>query len=507
MAGFSTDRDRKIIPRWRTLAHTLRNKELESVASLRPRQEVPYDLLAQKKIDWRERRTVGHAADLVGAALILKREGEVTDVARFLLQNSLDISPWVRELAEYCLNPITNAGTDTHNPETLERSILHDQVRSLRRLLRTEMRDPIKWVEISRVYATLGFGEKAGQCMKAALQLAPNNRFVLRSASRLWICLDDPERAHYTVVKAERTRHDPWLLSAEIALGSIVGKRSRFLKTARQMLSKGRFAAPHMSELASAVATLDLESGSFRKSRDLFRLSLAEPTENSIAQAAWASRQHNVLRLEDRHLLSHAFEARFWDFYHKSRWKEAVGQCKLWQFDQPFSSWPSCHGSFVAAIALEDYETSKEFAQIGLRANPKDFTLLNNLAFAHINLGDLREAEKILSRIDLVKVPAPGRVVFQATKGLLKFRSGNIEEGRKLYLDARAAGRAVNIHGERLVALATVFQAFEELSHDCLDRESLISEALQRLKQVREPIFRVLEDRLIRRTGAPQFLS
>ena len=102
MAGFGTDKDRKVVPRWRPLDITLRHGELNSTAPPRA-QKVTSDFLAQKLMDWRKHQTVGHAADLVGASLTLGRELEVTGAARFLLQNDLRVSSWARELAEQAL--------------------------------------------------------------------------------------------------------------------------------------------------------------------------------------------------------------------------------------------------------------------------------------------------------------------------------------------------------------------------------------------------------------------
>ena len=156
----------------------------------------------------------------------------------------------------------------------LEKSTLHVQVRTFRDLLRTEPRDPITWVELSHAYALLGIKEQAERSMTIALQLAMNNRFIIRSASRLWIYLDDPERAHDLIIRADRTPHDPWLLAAEIAVGSAAKRKPRFVKIARRMLSESRFLNIHTSELASAVATLELNSSNIKRSKRLFDLSL-----------------------------------------------------------------------------------------------------------------------------------------------------------------------------------------------------------------------------------------
>ena len=496
MAGFSTDEDRKIIPRWRPFRETLRLGELGSVVPFKAHQQVASDFLAPKIRGWLENRTVGHAADLVGAAFTLgrEREGEVTRAARFLLQKDLNVSPWARELAEQALRTSDVPETELR-PKELEKSTLHVQVRTFRDLLRTEPRDPITWVELSHAYALLGIEEQAERSMTIALQLAMNNRFIIRSASRLWIYLNDPERAHDLIIRADRTPHDPWLLAAEIAVGSAAKRKPRFVKIARRMLSESRFLNIHTSELASAVATLELNSSNIKRSKRLFDLSLRSPTENSIAQVAWASRQNRSINFGDEYLdIPNTFEARSWTFYQQSRWEQAIEECKLWQFDQPFSSRPSIHGSYMSAIALENYTMSEEFANRGLIANPSNFTLLNNLAFVYINRGNIDAAKKELSKVNRSKLSDRDQAVSQATQGLLAFRTGNVAAGRRLYSDARL--KAKKIEDDRLFALASFFHAIEELSQKVPDGNPILSEAFRALRRVPDPIFRLLECRL-----------
>ena len=50
-----------------------------------------------------------------------------------------------------------------------------------------------------------------------ALQLAPTNRHVLRSASRLFLHLDDSERAYDIIAQSDATVDDPWLIAAELS--------------------------------------------------------------------------------------------------------------------------------------------------------------------------------------------------------------------------------------------------------------------------------------------------
>ena len=324
MTGFSTDADRRVIPRWRTYDETRRLGELSSISQPRAHQEVIADFLSSKVVEWHRNRTVGHASDLVGAGLTLGREADIIDAAKFLLREDISVSPWARELAERALRGPQHLGPGLE-PRPIDKSTLHVQVRTLRGLLHSEPKDPISWVDLARAFACLGLGDQAKRSMTIALQLGGNNRFVLRSAGRLWISLDDPERAHSVFTRSEKTRYDPWLLSAEIAIGSIAGRPPRLVKPAQRMLSGRQFLPGQLSELASAVATLEISHGGVRKSKRLFRQSLEDPTENSIAQVAWAARHYSGIDFDHELLnLPNTFEAKAWTFYQHGQWKRAV---------------------------------------------------------------------------------------------------------------------------------------------------------------------------------------
>ncbi|MCY4428143.1 MAG: tetratricopeptide repeat protein [Halieaceae bacterium] len=499
MTGFGKDRDRKVIPRWRTFSETLKFKELDALATPQTSKHIfsDSDFLTSKVKEWEKHQTVGHASDLVGAALTLGRQTEVSEAAKFLLRSCSKVPPWAKELAERALRPADNT-VSILDPPNVESSNLYAQVRSLRELVRAESRDPITWVELSRAYTTLGQNEKADRTMGVALQLATNNRFVLRSAGRLWVHMEDPEKAHDAIVRSERTPYDPWLLAAEIAIGSICNRRSKYIKTARRMLSDKRFSNYNISELASAVATLEKDYGNKRKSERLFRLSLEDPTENSIAQASWAARHDKAIRIDNKQFLeySYTFEARSWSLYHDNQWEQVITECRKWQFDQPFSSWPGILGSYVAAVALEDYETSLQFARRGVMANRLDFTLLNNMAFALGNLGRLDEARKELSKARGLASSSEDEVVLQATRGLLAFRGGDIEEGRRFY--EAAIRTSARIKDRRLFALAYFFYALQEHSYSGLENhsESVVSKSLQALNGMSDPISNALKNKL-----------
>ena len=499
MAVFSIDDDRKVIPRWRTFQETIRSGELDSDISADPEPKEIQDTgeyLTSKVADWQRNRTLGHAADLVGAGVVLGRPTEVADAAQFLLHGDASVSPWVRELAEHVLSSPDGIEAELE-PSIGEVPVpsLRIHVQTFRRLLHAQPADPVTWTDLSRTYAVLGHERQAERSMNAALQLANNSRFVLRSASRFWVHRNDPERAHDVVARADRTRHDPWLLAAEIAVGSIKKRTPRYVSEARRMLAKGQFSANHISELAAAVATLELQSGKVKRSKQFFHQSLEQPTENSLAQAAWASRIHKLHFDMFPPSVPNAFETNSWRNFQNSQWEPTIEQCKLWHFYQPFSRKPTIQGSYVAAIALEDYETSAWFARRGLIANPTDFTLINNLAFALINGGHVEQAKQSLAQAARLPLSDNDRVFLKATTGFLAYRTGNTVKGRELYLEAR--DQALKMKDNRVVALASAFYAIEESALNNPSSDGIRSDALRALRRLPDdPILRLLESKL-----------
>ena len=504
MPGFSADPDRRVIPRWRTFTETRRLGELDPIDFVPARPKVVSDFLTAKIADWRRQRTVGHATDLVGAGITLGREGEVKDAAKFLLQDDSNASFWGRELAEHAL-----WGRQDSNPDLkltpVEKSTFNASIKTLRSILRAEPKDPISWVDMARSYACLGLREQADRCMKIALHLSPNNRFVLRSAGRLCIFLDDPERAHDVFRKSDRTRYDPWLLSAEIATGSIAKRPPRLVRAARGMLAGEQFLPGQISELASALATLEFNSGTVKKSKQLFRQSLEDPTENSIAQAAWAARQRRGVTFNNEFLSRpNTFEAESWSSFQEGQWERAVQKCKLWLFDQPFSTRPSSMGSFITSVALEDYSESEVFARQGLLANPADPGLGNNLAFALINRRNYDDARNELKRFDKVVYSDVDRAVLRATNGLLEFREGSVERGRQLYESTYAIARKIKDASQiMLFALALTYNTIEEASikgelKDVEGVRALISRAYEFVDKAPAPLEKLLTEKLKR---------
>ena len=502
--------ERKIFPRWRSYRTTIQSQQLQSTRRIHNNRPPIEDFLLSKKAMWMQHPTTHLAADIVGSGRALNRENEVLEHARFLLQPSSNASQWMREIAQ---SVIAEASSEnSHLNETVSPQMSPQQrysrIRKYRSWLRSEPKDPITWTDLSLEYTILGNSDKSSKCMNIALQLAPCNRFVVRSASRLWIHHADLERAKWTLLKSLQISLDPWLLAAEIAVSDALNMRSLYIKKARHFVADDALSNFHISELASALATVELTSGSKVKSRRLFKQSLLDPTENSVAQLVWASRIDRRLSMNFNlpSKVKNLFEAKCRRLYWNNEWDGVLSACKSWKIDEPYSITPRLFGSHIAAVVQEDYETSKELIGQQEFVDYRCFELLNNLAFSEINLGNLGEADSILRSAQRVADEDKRRSVWLATKGLLEYRQGSFDDGRKLYQDSQDLAR--KLPEDRILRFSLAFNAIEE-AKCCIGGESPKIEEARKLlsKDLGDPVFRVLLDRLEKKVLESKFSS
>jgi tetratricopeptide (TPR) repeat protein len=456
------DRDRQVLPRWRDSRTTASLGELDSTASGPPRVGPGRTGLQLKTEQWLKNRSLAFAGDLLATALLDDvRLEPVADAAAFVL-DSADAPKSLRVVAQRILDP---AGTDNSVLETYGAPALAasrwQRIHSLRTHLKEAPRDGLAWGDLALEYTSLGLHRQALHAIDVAMQLAPHNRFLLRSASRLLVHVDSSDIALSLLRTSPATPHDPWLLAAEIAISAWSEESPRFAKVASYALGRGDLAPLHTAELASALATMQADAGAHRKSRDLFRRSLIAPTENAVAQAEWASHRLGFGDFDPAALrVPGSFEARAAASLRSGDFLSATSFVWQWLRDQAFSRHSAISGSYIAGVALDDHHQALRFTEVGLAANPGDWLLLNNRAFSLACLGQLDTAEMTLPRPRLPSVDMWEEATTEATLGMLKFRRGFLEEGRQLYERSRARFERLGI--PKGAALAAVYLANEE---------------------------------------------
>ena len=500
MAIVNQDKDRKIVPRWRHVLLTALRGELSSLKQAGRDFSAAHAALSRRRAAWDDQHTFSFAADLVATAFSVGDPTIATDAAQFILDHGPPTFALANRIAHLILHPIPTAMPQGSQPNDLEDHHVHNLLAAYRARLHNEPRNPLLWIELARLYEILAVHQKATRSIQIALSLAPHNRFVVRSAARLFIHHDDHDRAHHLLYHCPVLKSDPWLLAAEIAIAAIKGRASRHVKAARRILDSSTFSEFHVSELASALATLEFEAGGARKGRRLLRRSLQHPTENAIAQAAWTARRFGGIDLEQLPL-AESPEAEAWTQFMRGNWDQALHGAREWLSDQLFSCRPAILAAYIAAVCLSDYPQSLKFTTVGLRSNPHDFLLRNNHAFALAHMGRLDEAKGTLAEIRYPDLRTGEQVIATATQGLIRFREGHPEEGRALY--AAAVTRAKESKDTRRAYLAQLFWTLEEARSRTPRAKTLAAEVLENTPSYLTPDVQLLLRRLSTATDKP----
>ena len=308
--------------------------------------------------------------------------------------------------------------------------------------------------------------------MRVALQLAPDNRHVLRSASRLFLHLNEPQHAHDLLVRSAATKRDPWLISAEIAIAELAARGPRFYKQGVAMIHDGGIFPHQTSELAGSVGTAELIGGNRQKAKKMFRHSMIDPNGNALAQAEWATPNFGAELVPPARIqfARDAFEAKALHRYREGKLDEVLQFCERWAGDEPYSIRPYEFGASTASIT-DEFEKALSFARRGLRIRPGAPRLVNSAAFALASLNYVNEAKEILRTLSRERDDKEAFIA-EANWGLVAFRKGDVEQGRQHYLAAILGFEGLNLPG--LVASARVYLAREALLAKTPDASELL---------------------------------
>jgi Flp pilus assembly protein TadD len=466
--------DRVILPRWRAWRGSQSSGELESLDRLESGASGPFmdstkeAELSERLTDFRQWRGPYEAADVVSTAIVLGLEEfpGVRDAAKMLRDSTLIMGG---ELAERILLKNPSKSKDTMQELESRMTLNASQSRSedasriacLRDIVRREPRNSLRWADLALAHTVIGNKRSAAKAIIIAVSLANGNRFVLRSAARFHVHEGDLDAAHAVLTAdVDRLVSDPWLMAAEIAIADMAGRPLRYVSRGRGLLT-GDFAPRHVSELASALATVELRAGRVKRARRLFEKALEDPTENSLAQVEWSVERGVNVQPRSQSQPPGNFEAEARHAVREGEFLDATTQSRLWQEDQPFALDPALHTSYVASTLAENYEVAITACRKGLIANPGDSVLLNNLAFSQANAGLVDDASKTVEQLtgtdDERKL-----LIWTATRGLVAFRQGNISRGRDLYRRS-IVGWQKQENGQANAARAAIFWAREEL--------------------------------------------
>lgn len=456
MANIFENKDRRVVPNWRSFRKTSVLGELDSI-NLKNIKKIKIPLSIDDYIlDWQENKTVSFASDLLSAALAngLFENESVHEAADYILKHPKSSTETQRKLAfkvlsyskpEKIFDKLKNLSIEDLDC-IINTDIVRNKIRVLKNQIKNFQYNAILYVELSRNYSILGQTEKSINAMKIALFLAPENRFILRSAVRLFAHIGDFEMAHDIVRKSNIVVSDPWIMSSEIAMATIRNRSSRFIKKGLEVIQSKNVNPFNFSELASSLGTLELINGNNKKSRTLFYSSLISPNDNSLAQAEWASSKDINLVIDPFSFnINQNYEALALEQFGLQKYEEAISNACKWFIDMPFSKRPVMLGSHIAGTFLNDNEKSRSFLKAGLLAHPNDPQLLNNLVYSYAEDNQIPEAIEYLEKINENEKNEPiTQICIKATRGLVYFRSNLFDQGRQCYLEAIKEAHEIN---------------------------------------------------------------
>lgn len=472
MIGSARSKHRVLIPRWRPLAVTIRSGELFAPAFKHASWGSPHVAreLLRRLERWRLEPELVTAAELLETAIIYGKETEAASAARLLARPNSGATDIVREQAEHVLSRIDPSAIDAKPPLTgTDRSMWRTRIKE-------NPRDALAWVELAlhQVYARRL--KAAERSMRVALQIAPENRHVLRSAVRLFHHIDETDHGFQLIHKSGATPGDPWLMAAEIALATRLEKPSRFIKKGLALLAEDNHRPRQITELAGAAATTISLDGNRKRGRRLFKESMADPTGNSLAQAQWAEQSFDEELISEGQLerTFDAKEARAVQKYEAGQFEQALTLAREWIRDEPFSSRGYRLGAAAASV-VDDAKQIEEFARTGLRYEPKSGHLLNSLAFSLALQGLYHEAKQTLREIQAEIDDRALLLVSEANRGLIAMRQEDLARGDELYRKAISGFR--QLQEQRAARIAMAYYAREAVQAKHPRALELVAEA------------------------------
>lgn len=447
MAFLCETPDRRVIPNWRSLRDTVSNGELEYPSN----EHIAFNL-EEYEHDWSREHSLLYASELVSAAVAngIRHNSVAKDAAEFVLNQDGKTTESQRTVALSLLAEDNDRAFPKCNHEIDELLMntgeIYAKIGYLKSIIRKYPFSPINYVEVARFYTMIGQTNQAIKMMNIALGLDPENRFISRSAARLFVHVEDLDLAHYVLRKNKQVAFDPWLMASEISVNLLRERSSSLIKKGVALINSGDFSPFSLSELSSSLGTLEFVKGTQKRSKLFFEKSLISPNDNSLAQAEWAKANKLSLHFDKTvcDKVNMSYEANALYAYQKDKYEDALKASIRWLNDMPYSKNPIFVGANISYTFLKDYKTAAKILKRGLEANPNEPAFMNNLAYTYALDGKLVEANEIIQKANKVSdIDERTQICLSATRGLIAYREKRIEEGRALYMEAIKAAKYI----------------------------------------------------------------
>lgn len=477
--------DRRVIPRWRESGQAAQAGELTPVKERAVTAPRSFDNeITRVKADLVADPSPGVAAEALSMAILAGDKTLAAAAKTILWRHEFTIPTNLRKLL---------AAPEVIDLEWKRQSwgctASHSKtaIRKIRNSLAQYPRNPILYLDLARNFSVLGLKEKAEQAVKIAMSLAPENRHVLRAAARFFITEDQAAYAHRILSTNKLTPHDPWLMAAEVATAQVAKRSPKFFKAGKHLIERRSLKPIHLSELSAAIGTIEFLDGRKKDAKRLFEMAVVDPTENALAQAKWAEGKMcaEFERPKGAQQVKCAHEAQFIiEYYLNGDIESSQEHVVRWLMDEPFSEEAVIMNGYIYSL-FDNYKSTIEVCDFGLRRHHDHPCLQYNKIFAELssNLTSYNSDEEKRSR--LIKIheylhheaekPDADIVHIVANQGLMMYRLGFYEEGKKLYENGIKWAKS---KGEKFSqANALIFHAREAILSKTEWAESTLREA------------------------------
>lgn len=505
MAVIKGDDNRRVLPNWREFSTTAQLGELGLTKV--NNTLLPAPSLDKYIQDFRENREIPFAAELISVASANNdvEHKEVEEAASLIASRKKETTYSQSALAQQILdNGYREPNNQTHRDESKElcskQQLISEygpKIHALKNLLSNDSYNAIAWVDLARCYSIMGQKEKSKSCMDIAVALQPDNRFVLRSAVRLYTHYDSADRALWLLKHSSATKYDPWLLSSELSVSMLLKRQSILAKVGIQMVESDNFNPFAITELSSSLGTLEFYNGSRKKSKKMFQKALLAPNDNSAAQIEWVlSKDSSILNREQfKPDIKNNYEAISLDTYYSKEYAASIPNILNWLRDMPYSKRPIMLGTSASEL-LGDRDLTMSLLEFGLLTNPSDPALLNNRAYYLALNNKVEEAAAVINRLFMNRDMTDRESICAiATKGLVEFRSGNLDDGAGLY--SLSIKKAIDLQELEMAKSAALNLLRELMRNDDENGEQVLNLISKLPDNNSDPLVSKLEDEVI----------
>jgi tetratricopeptide (TPR) repeat protein len=441
---------RRVVPRWRSSLLTSTTPESKSTKkanlSIDFQSSISIELKAKSK-EFELYKSVPIASELMFLASVTGNQEAARLAAQTILDNQEKISS----------SQLLSSAHLILNDDSPEQLIINsrDFVKKARSLLRIDYKNPVLLMDVARELTSMRHEKSALRYVKAALSLAPKSRFVTRSAARYYLHIGEYDFAHDLLKKSPLLKGDPWIQASEIAVSTVKGNTSVFVKQLSKSFKKNQASGVELSELASALGTVEFLSGDEKAAKFFFKQALNNPNDNSLAQIEWVAQRLKLI-VDERILETpFSFEANSSNAYRRQEIDKAVFFAQKWAEDEPFASRPIDAQSYFLTLQGK----YSEALEVATKSYEIDRTLLKqlNLLFLKIQSGNLEDSIEEFQGMRNHPNWGDCAIQYYANGGALAYALGEFEQGRKMYQKAIQLAR--NRSEPHLEGLARAFFA------------------------------------------------